>query len=124
MARMPKTCTCECGRKAKLGLPHGNLQSFVRGAAINDKTKDQFRWTFGKKKSRALRTTKDIDARFTDFAGRYPHLQPGYKRGKKYDPRSAADMAQIGRPGDIARDPFPREKITDDVRMYSERRAR
>ena len=116
MSRIPAFILCErCGKRAKLGLA-ANLGQFVKNAQINDKTRDQFRYTFGKKKASAFRTTKDVDAAFQDFAGRYPHLQPGFKRGRKYDPRSASDMRALGTAQPTRRDPFPNERITPDRR--------
>jgi hypothetical protein len=123
MSRIPKRIRCtKCERWAKLGLTV-NLQAYVRGAAVNDKTRDLFRHVFGKEKASKIKTTKDIDANFQDVAKRYPHLMPGFKRGRKYDPNSASDMRDLGNPGDVSRDPFPQERITDDGRLNAERRV-
>ncbi len=124
MARVPKWVKCErCGRRATLGLPSSLAAQFVRNAAINEKTRDQFRFVFGKKKSSKFRTTADIDAAFQDVTRRYPHLAPGYRRGVKYDLSSAADLKKLGTPGEVSRDPFPRERITDSPRINPERRV-
>lgn len=124
MSRIPKWVKCEtCGKRATLGLPSNLTAQFVKNAGINDKTRDQFRFVFGKDKADKFRTTKDIDGAFQDFTKRYPHLAPGYKRGEKYDLNSSADLRKLGNAGEISRDPFPREKITDDRRLNSERRV-
>lgn len=123
MSRIPSWVVCErCGKRAKLGLPSSLTAQYVRNAAINQKTKDQFRYVFGKDKASKLRTTKDIDSAFTDFTKRYKHLAPGYVRGKQYDLNSAADLKSLGHPGEISRDPFPRSRISDDRRHNPERR--
>jgi hypothetical protein len=125
MAHIPKWVKCvECGGRATLGLSTGLLTSHVRNAAINQKTKDIFRFVFGSKKASKLKTTKDIDAAFRDVARRYPHLMPGYKRGERYDARSDSDMSRLGAPDVSSCDPFPKEKITDCRGLNPERRMR
>ncbi len=124
MSRIPKWVKCEtCGKRATLGLPSSLSSQFVKNASVNEKTRKLFEQVFGKKKASKIRTTADIDANFRDVARRYPHLMPGYKRGRNYNPDSAADMRELGHPGDVSRDPFPMEKITDDGRLNPERRS-
>lgn len=124
MSRIPKWIKCgECGKRATLGLPSNLAAQFVRDTGINDATRDQFRFVFGKDKASKFRTTKDIDAAFIDFTKRYKHLAPGYKRGEHYDLNSSADLKKLGHAGEISRDPFPRERITDDRRINPERRV-
>lgn len=130
MARMPKWVKCAtCKRRATLGLPSNLSAQFVRNANINEKTRKLFEQVFGKKKAAKIRSTGDVDACFRDVARRYPHLMPGYdrqavrKHGKKYDPRSEADMRELGHPGDISHDPFPHDNITETRDMHPERRV-
>lgn len=123
MARIPKRVKCSVCKKAwaTLGLAV-NLSSHVRNPAVNEKTRALFNHVFGSKKASKIRTTGDIDACFRDVARRYPHLMPGYKRGQKYDPKSAADMKSLGSPTDISRDPFPHTKVSDHYMRNPERR--
>lgn len=123
MSKIPKRIKCSCGKAwAKLGLAI-NLGSFVRNAAINQKTKEGLRWAFGKKKASGMRTTKDVDAALSDVARRYPHLMPGFKRGRKYDPRSATDMKELGTPSYKLGDPFPEQGITEGRNTSTKERS-
>lgn len=122
MASVPKWIKCSCGKRAKLGIPSRLTEMFVENKVVSDKTKQLFRYVFGKKKAAKIRTTRDIDANFQDFARRFPHLQPGYKRGKTYDLHSASDIKNLGTPIDTCRDPFPDTPITDERRNNPERR--
>jgi hypothetical protein len=91
MSKIPKRIKCSCGEGwAKLGMSFGQT-GFVRGAAINDKTKRDFKHVF--KRGTRLETTRDVDAAFSDFSRRYPHLPP---------------------PGPQRRDPFPLERLGDN----------
>ena len=124
MSKIPKWIKCgECGKRAKLGLSV-NLDGFVRNCVMSDKTRSGLRWAFGKKKAAKMRTTKDVDAALMDFAKRYPHLQPGYKRGKSYDLNSPADLRELGTPSYKLSDPFPEQQIRDDGRNNPEKSER
>lgn len=114
---------CEsCGKRAKLGLASNLLTSHVKDVPVSEKTRKLFERVFGKAKAAGIRTTKDVDACFRDVARRYPHLMPGYKRGERYDVRSDSDMRRLGHPGEMTRDPFPTEQITDRGDLHPERR--
>lgn len=71
-----------------------------------------------------METTADVDLALRDVARRYPHLQPGYKRGRKYDPKSDADMRDLGTPSYKLSDPFGSVQISDDGRNHPERSER
>ena len=90
MSKIPRRIKCSCGEGwAKLGMSF-NLDAFVRGRALGDKTRRDFKPIF--KKGQKLETTRDVDAAFADFQRRYPHLPP---------------------PGPCRRDPFPTTHLGD-----------
>jgi len=93
MAKIPRRVKCSVCKKgwAKLGMSF-NLDAYVRGRAISDKTKRDFRYVFRRDQVKRLETTRDIDACFSDFHRRYPHLPP---------------------PGPIRRDPHPEIRLKD-----------
>jgi len=100
MEAIPKRVKCSVCKRgwAKLGMSL-LADQFVRGRAMNDKTKKQFRYVFGKKKYLRNETTRDIDAAFEDFHRRYPHLSP---------------------PGASRRDPDPGVRITEGYDTHRE----
>lgn len=123
MSKIPKWIKCEdCGDRAKLGLCP--TTGFIRNAVMSKKTKDGLRWAFGKKKAAKIQTTKDVDACLANVAKRYPHLMPGYKRGKTYDFNSATDMKELGTPSYKLSDPFPETQIRDARENQRERTER
>ena len=128
MSKIPKRVRCahpRCKLFSKLGLSV-SLDTFVRNRVMSDKTRSDLRWAFGKKKAGKMRTTADVDAGLRSFASRYPHLQDGYVRGRKYDPRSDSDMKSLGTPHFKLGDPFTDSEapISDDGRNNREVRER
>lgn len=114
--KIPKSVKCEsCGKRATLGLAP-TMASFELNRRMSDKTKRDYRWAFGKKKASKMETTADVDAALMDFTRRYPHLAPGYVRGRSYDLNSTSDMASLGMPGDRLADPFPTQDVTEERR--------
>ena len=123
MSKIPKWIKCgECDCRAHLGI--APTLSFIRNAVLSRATKEGLRFAFGKKKAAKMQTTKDVDAALTDFARRYPHLQPGYSRKKTFDVNSAHDMKELGTPSYKLSDPFPETRITDEKRNHGERTER
>jgi hypothetical protein len=123
MSKIPKWIKCEeCGERSNLGI--APTIGFVRNAVMSQKTKDGLRWAFGKKKAKHIRTTKDVDACLSNVAKRYPHLMPGYKRGRTYDLNSASDMKELGTPSYKLSDPFPDTQIRDSRDNHGERTER
>lgn len=115
--KVPGWVKCRCGRRAKLGLaPSIHLTGAVKNAPLDRKQREMYARVFGKKKASKMRTTADVEANLTDFACRYPHLMPGYKRGRSYDLNSSSDVASLGIPGDRLSDPFPDAQITEEKR--------
>ena len=99
MASIPKWIKCRrCGRRAKLGMSF-NLDAYVRNRAMNDKTKEQFRWAFDKKTRERMENTGHVDAAFDDFHRRYPHLR---------------------RPDAYRGDPLPTVNVRDERGMHGE----
>lgn len=91
---------------------------FVKGRVLNEKSRKQFRWAFGKKKYPGIQTVKDVDRNLEDFTMRYPHLAPGYRKGKTYEAGSRHDMKSLGHADIIRKDPFPGVQITDERRNH------
>jgi hypothetical protein len=117
---IPKWAKCEtCGKRASLGLaPGGVTTGAVKNLPLDRKQRELYRHVFGKKKAAKMRTTADVEANLYDFTSRYPHLAPGYKRGKSYDMNSMKDLRELGIPGDRLRDPFPDTSITEEKRNH------
>lgn len=100
ITKIPKRVKCEICKKAwaKLGMSY-NLDSFVRGRAMNDKTRKDFRHLVTRDQYRQMSTTRDVDAAFADFSRRYPHLRP---------------------PGPMRRDPDASVSITESRKTHGE----
>lgn len=90
MLSAPDRVSCKVCHKTARKLIARAQTTFVHGKAMNSKSKDQFRFTFGKKKSSRIETTRDVDRCFDDFHRRYPHL--GHPGGQRHDPFPSVDI--------------------------------